>query len=403
MTYLDNAATTYHKPEAVYRAMSQSFGNPGRGGHALSLQAGEIIFECRDRLARFFGAADPTQIIFTNNTTGALNIAIKGSVRTDDHVIISGMEHNSVVRPVYSVTKDISVAEADKYGIISPETIAALIRPNTRLVIITHASNICGSINNIKEIGKITRENNILFLVDAAQTAGVIDINVEDMNIDMLAFAGHKMLYGPQGTGGLYVRDHEELTPLIEGGTGSMSDSFHHPNFMPDKFESGTANTPGIAGLNEGLKFIEKITLEEIRAHENELTKELLDGLQNIKNVAIFGTNDLTERVGVVGFKIKKFLRHSTRKNTNIPLGDSEDSFRRNAILNQKDNDSVEMCTELNEKYNIAARGGLHCAGLAHRSLGTPDTGLIRFSVSYFTKKRDIQKALHAVLKLSQQ
>ena len=390
LIYLDNAATTYKKPKSVYRAMSERYGNPGRGGHFISIQSGEKVFECRERLTSFFGATDPSQIVLTNNTTTALNIAIKGLLKPIDHVIISGMEHNSVSRPVFdyvskqskgsanaghsdltpTTTDNISIARPDKFGCVTLKSIKKLVRPNTRLIAVTHASNICGTINPIRDIGKFARDNNILFLVDAAQTAGVLPIDVINDNIDFLAFAGHKSLLGPLGTGGLYVRDASQLSPIIVGGTGSLSESLEQPDLMPDKLESGTLNVAGISGLLEGIKFIEKVTLDKIHKHEQELTSLLFEELRNIENLTLYGPINNSARVGIVSFNIT-------------------------------DRDCVNVCSILNEKYHIATRGGLHCAALAHESMGTLTRGNVRLSVSFFTTKHDVKKAVEAIYKIA--
>ena len=370
MIYLDNAATTYMKPRKVFEATGKSYANPGRGGHKLACAAGDIIYKCREALCDFLSAENPCNIIFTCNTTDALNIAIKGLIKQGDHVITSGMEHNSVIRPLIGVGADISIAMPDLAGRVDASKILPLIRDNTRLIAITHASNICGTINPIREIGSLSRSHGIPFLVDAAQTAGVFPINVQDANIDFLAFAGHKLLFGPQGTGGLYIKNPDLLTPFREGGTGSLSESLEQPNFLPDKFESGTLNTNGIAGLLEGVKFITRTGLDTISSREEELTELLLEGLKTMPNVTIYGEPEAVGRVGVVGFNIEGI-------------------------------DCVDVSAALSEKYGIASRAGLHCAALAHKSMGTTDIGMIRLSVSFLNKKSDIKIALGALKKIS--
>lgn len=369
MIYLDNAATTYQKPSAVYTAMSKSYANPGRGGHSLSLEAGGKVYECRQQLAELFHVKNLENIIFTQNTTEALNLGIKGLLTKEDHVVISGMEHNSVLRPLKAMGVAYSVAIPDAIGRINATEVEKHICANTRLIIVTHGSNIVGTINPIREIGKLARENNIVFLVDAAQTAGVIPIDVEEDNIDLLAFAGHKMLYGPQGTGGLYIRENLKLKPLKEGGTGSLSEYMEQPDFLPDRFESGTLNTPGIAGLYEGVCFIQKIGYEKLLKKEQELTKYLLEELLNIDGVTVYGAKTTENRLGVVGF-------------------------------NLRDLDCIMMGNLLDEDYNIACRAGLHCSALAHQSMGTLKKGMLRFSTSYFTKKSDIAYSISSINKI---
>lgn len=370
MIYLDNAATTLKKPRAVVseckRCLKRYCANSGRSGHRLAMYAGEKIFECRQNLAQLFNAEDPSRIIFAANATTALNIAIKGVLTPESHVIISGMEHNSVLRPVVGAGVEYSVAKPDETGLVTPEAIESLIQENTSLIAVTHASNIVGTINPIFEIGRLAQKHGIVFLVDSAQTAGIETIDVRDCNISMLAFSGHKMLYGPTGTGGLYIAPGLTLKPFIEGGTGSLSESPHQPDFLPDRFESGTLNTLGITGLNEGVKFVNKMTVGELKKYENNLIERLIDGLSDINGIKIYGNEN---RVGVVGFSFK-------------------------------DKDSVEVANILDKKYKIACRGGLHCSPLAHQSMGTDAKGLVRLSVSYFTSEGDIDKAVQALAQI---
>ena len=369
MIYLDNAATTLQKPKAVINAVdewiSYKSANPGRGGHRASLAASEKVYECRELIAKLFNIEKPENIIFTLNTTMALNIAINGFVSRNSHVVISGMEHNSVYRPIVNSGCRFTIAEPDPSGFVSLESVKAAVRPDTSLIIITHASNVVGTINPITEIGAFAKSLRIPLLVDAAQSAGVVDIDVRRDGISMLAFAGHKMLFGPTGTGGLYVSPDITLKPFIFGGTGSVSESAYQPDFMPDRFESGTLNVIGIAGLCEGVRFVLKNSAIAIRKYEQALTDRLLSNLNNIDGITVFGG---IQRVGVASF--------------------STDGL-----------DSVAVCNMLDE-MNIAARGGLHCAPLAHRSLGT-DGGLARLSVSCFNSRRDVDEASDAVYRIS--
>ena len=297
----------------------------------------------------------------------ALNFAINGFVKPGAHIVISGMEHNSVYRPVSNCGCSFSVAEPDPTGFVSVESIKKATKANTSLIIVTHASNVVGTINPITQIGEFAKSRNITFLVDAAQTAGLLDIDVKRDNIDMLAFAGHKTLLGPSGTGGLYISPKVQLSPIFYGGTGSVSESPDQPDFLPDRFESGTLNIIGIAGLTEGVRYILKNTTKTIRQYEQRLTERLLQGLYNIDNLTLYGG---TNRVGIVSFSLN---------NT----------------------DSVSVCNIL-DSYNIASRGGLHCSPLAHKSLNTPD-GLVRLSVSCFNTYSDIDKTIDAVYKISKQ
>lgn len=367
MIYLDNAASTHKKPQSVVKAMNSYMqkyaSNSGRSGHKLSLYSGEKIYECRELIARLFNIDNPALIAFTPNTTTALNLAIHGYVTSSDHVVIGGMEHNAVVRPVVASGANYTIANADKYGFVSASSVSDAINDNTKLIIINHASNIVGTINPINEIGKIAKERNIPLLVDAAQTAGVVNIDVKKDNIAMLAFAGHKMLYGPTGTGGLYVREDIKLKPLIQGGTGTLSESIYQPDFLPDSLESGTPNIVGIVGLAEGVRFVLNNGVDRLYEYEHRLAEALRKGLSAIKNVKIYGSNN---SVGVVGFEIDNM-------------------------------DSVQVSNILDAKYGIASRGGLHCAILAHKSIGTEKTGLVRLSVCSFTTYADVLKAISAI------
>ncbi len=371
MIYLDNAATTLIKPYAVINAcnlwLSKYSANPGRGGHKPSINAGNKVYECREVLAKLFNIKNPENIIFTLNTTMALNIAIRGFVKPGMHIVISGMEHNSVYRPVTACGCSFTIAEPDPTGYVSLESIKKATRPNTSLIIVTHASNVVGTINPIREIGEFAKSRNIAFLVDAAQSAGVLNIDVEKDNIDMLAFAGHKMLMGPTGTGGLYVSPKVKLSPILYGGTGSVSESAEQPDFLPDRFESGTLNVVGIAGLAEGVKYVLKNTPKSIHQYEQQLIERLMQGLYTIDGLTLYGGAD---RVGIVSFSVEGM-------------------------------DSVSVCNILGS-MNIASRGGLHCAPLAHKSLNTHD-GLVRLSVSCFNTKNHIDSAINTIYRISKQ
>lgn len=366
MIYLDNAATTYSKPKGVFAAAAKSYANPGRGGSRVSLNASEAVYECRERLCALMGIDKPEDLIFTSNTTEALNLAIKGTVKKGDHVVMSGMEHNSVIRPVIACGAEYSTVKPDRSGKVDAEGYKRLIKSNTKMIITTHASNITGTVNPIKEIGSLARSLGIIFLVDAAQTAGAVPINVKSDNIDMLAFAGHKLLFGPQGTGALYIKDDLNPLPLKQGGTGSLSESLLQPNFRPDRYESGTLNTNGIAGLSKGVEYIQSVGLNKIRDREIKLTQRLLNGLSGIKNVTLYGTKNARERTGIVSFNIGKW-------------------------------DSVEVATLLDSRFGIVCRGGLHCSALGHKSMDTLKTGMVRLSVCYFTTEKEIDKAVKAV------
>jgi len=369
--YLDNAATTYNKPKGVWQAMARGYANPGRGGSKASLEASSIVYDCRERLASLFGIEKPQRIIFASNTTDALNLAIKGLVTKSDHVIMSGMEHNSVVRPVIATGAQYSVVKPDVFGRVTPQGYERLIKSNTKLIIATHASNITGTINPIREIGQLAHSRGIPFLVDGAQTAGAVPINVNDDNIDLLAFPGHKLLFGPQGTGGLYIKEGIDLMPLKQGGTGSLSESLVQPDFLPDRYESGTLNTNGIAGLLKGVEHIQQTGIDNIRKREIQLTGRLLNGLSQIKNITLYGPPVPAMRTGNVNFNIKG-------------------------------KDSVTIATELDKKYGIVCRGGMHCSALGHSSMGTLATGMVRMSVCHFTTEKEIDRAIAAVKSLAQ-
>jgi cysteine desulfurase family protein len=377
MIYFDNAATSWPKPEEVYREVEKvlrNCGNPGRGGHKMALESGRVIFEARQEICSIFNIKDPMRVVFTSNTTEALNIALKGILKEGDHVITSSMEHNSMIRPLMALKEkgiEVTIVKANEEGKIDPEDIKEAITKKTKMIAITHASNVTGTIMPIEEIGNIAREMNLIFLVDAAQTVGVLPIDVEKQNIDLLAFPGHKGLYGPQGTGGLYVRKSIEILPLEEGGTGSKSESMYQPDLMPDKLESGTPNTPGIAGLKEGVKFVKNIGVNAIYQHERKLTKMLIEGLEQIKEVKIYGPHEIEERVGVVSITLK-------------------------------DRDVGEISYILDRDFDIATRAGLHCAPLAHSTIGTLKTGTLRFGIGYFNTEEEVEKAIKAIEIISQ-
>lgn len=364
MIYLDNAATTFPKPPEVISAMTdvlQNYGgNPGRGGHRLSRICGDKVFECRENMAKLIGVPNPERIIFTKNATEALNLAIKGSVKRGDEIIISSMEHNSVLRSAVSMEKKgvtVKIARADRMGFVSTDSILKAVTPRTRLICVTHASNVVGTVNPIEEICRAARARNIPTLIDCAQTGGILPI--DGSLLDMAAFAGHKGLYGPFGTGVLYIREGITLETLSEGGTGSMSESALMPDILPDRYEAGTVNACGIAGLNEGIKFIMR---EGVYEKEAYLAKLLAEKLSAVGGMHILGKHD----VGVIG-----------------------------AVLS--DTDCVEAAAILDSRYDIATRAGLHCAPMAHRTLGTVTKGMLRLSVGYFNTESDIDTAAAAL------
>lgn len=375
MIYLDNAATSFKKPpevsRAVYNAMVNFGANAGRGGHKLSARAGEEVYKARELLGELFGIDDIERIAFFPNTTYALNAAISGSVKSKDHVITTSMEHNSVARPLAELEKkgraSYSIVRGNKYGRISEDAIKKAFRPNTRLVVICAASNVCGNVYDIERIAEIAHKNGALILIDAAQLAGMGEIDAK--KFDMVAFPGHKGLMGPQGTGGLYVARSVTLSPFASGGTGSMSESLYQPEEMPDRLESGTLNMPGIAGLSEGIKFIMREGIKNIHEHEMALFEYAKNALLNMDNITLYG--DLNgNRVGVLSFNIDGI-------------------------------DSVSAANELSERYDICVRGGLHCAPLAHKTLGTVQGGTVRMSFGYFNTLKEVRRAVEAVYKMS--
>lgn len=377
--YMDNAATSWPKPEETIKAMAEYFhsigASPGRSGHRMSLDAGRIILDAREAVSELFGIENLLRVAFTKNATESLNIAISGLLKPGDHVITSSMEHNSVMRPLRLMEKrgvELSVIPCSSSGEMDPEDIARNIKKKTKAIYLTHASNVTGTIMPISETGKIARERGVIFCVDAAQTAGVIPINVEEMSVDILVFTGHKSLFGPQGTGGIYIAKglEKEIDPIMTGGTGSRSEWEEHPDFLPDKYEAGTANIIGIAGLNAGIRFIRSVGMEIIREKEASLTAMLLEGLKSIPGVILYGCTDAEKQTAVVSFNISGL-------------------------------DASQVAMALDEEFNIMSRPGLQCAPAAHKTIGTFSAGTVRLSLGYFLEKNDVQAALIAVERLT--
>ena len=373
--YLDNASTSFPKAPNVASAMADYITNRGininRGSYALAYDVEDIIYTTRQRLNTLFNGHDPSHVIFTQNVTMSLNMVIKGILKAGDHVLVSSMEHNAVMRPLTQLLdKGIAfdIIPCDKTGSIQLESMDSLIRPNTVAMIINHASNVCGTIQPLESIGPICKAHNLQFIVDTAQTAGVIPIDVKACHIDALCFTGHKGLLGPQGIGGIILTKEmaQTLTPLIAGGTGSFSHLETMPTHMPDAFEAGTLNLPGIIGLNEGLSYIESQGMENIHNHELALTQAFLEGLQSIDVVNIVGKQDIQDRTAVVSITI--------------------DSM-----------DPASIAYELESTYHIMTRVGLHCAPRAHQTLGTYPEGTVRFSFGYANTHEDVVSALSAL------
>lgn len=378
MIYFDNAATTFPKPEQVYKAVDSCLreycANPGRSGHRMSLKSGRIVLEAREAVAKLFNIQKLERIIFTANATDSINLALKGFLKKGDHVITTSMEHNSILRPLKVLEKlgvEVTIVACDENGELLLSDIEKEIKPNTSLIITTHASNVTGTIMPIKQIGQIAHKFGIAYMLDSAQTAGIHKIDVEEMNIDLLAFTGHKGLYGIQGVGGLYIGDSIELVSIKEGGTGSFSESLLQPDIMPDKFESGTLNLPGIAGLLAGIDFIQKTGIETIRNHEIELGQNFLEKLRNIDKIRIYGPQNMDKQTAVFSINIGR-------------LGSSEVSYL------------------LDDSFDIATRSGLHCAPLAHETIGTMQQGTVRLSFGYFNTKEQVEAAIYALRKIAE-
>ena len=374
MIYLDNAATSWPKPESVYKEMDQfirKYGaNPGRAGHQMAAEAGRRIYDVREKLADFFGANDSTEIIFTSSATHSLNLGIKGVIEKGDHVITSCLEHNSVIRPLKELERnqiiDLTVIGLNPSGQLDFDALKKETNDNTRLIAITHGSNVFGHLFDIKKIGHFAKENNILFMVDAAQTAGVFDLNVEEMNIDIMGLPGHKSLYGPPGTGILYLRKGISVRPIFEGGTGSKSETLFQPDVWPEQFESGTLNSNGIIGIGAGIDYILSEGIKKIRQHELELTTLFINSLEEIDKVHLYGPSADTFRTPVVSFNIA-------------------------------DESSSEVGYILDKFFNIAVRTGLHCSPLAHQTLNTTEQGTVRASFGYFNTKEEVEQVINVI------
>ena len=378
MIYMDNAATTMRKPkevaEAVVNAMN-SMGNAGRGANEAALSAARIIYDTRALLAEFFGAKNPRQIVFTSNSTEALNIAIKGILNSGDHVVTTMLEHNSVLRPLYEMEEkgvELSIVKSDRTGKISSEEIERAIRSNTKAIVCTHASNLTGNMIDIERVGEIAKNHGLLFIVDASQTAGVYPIDVQKMHIDLLCFTGHKSLLGPQGTGGLYVREGVKVRPLKSGGSGVQTYSKAQPLEMPTALEAGTLNGHGIAGLHAALLYLKEEGIARIREKELEHMWQFYNGIKEIPNVKVYGDFETEKRCPIVTLNIGEY-------------------------------DSSEVSDELLVEYGISTRPGAHCAPLMHEALGTVEQGAVRFSFSHYNTKEEVETAIRAIRELAEE
>lgn len=379
MIYLDNAATSWPKPPEVLKAMIDALeragGNPGRSGHRLSIAAARIVYDTREEIARFFSISDPLRVIFTNNATHAINLVLRGMLKPEDHVVTTSMEHNAVMRPLRHLERQgvrLSIVPCAPDGTLDTRKISKAVNAKTRLIAITHASNVVGTVLPVAEIASIAHQAGSLLLLDAAQTAGVIPVNMSEMGIDLLALTGHKELQGPPGIGGLVIADNvdvSQIEPLVRGGTGSRSESEEQPGDLPDKFESGTANLVGIAGLGAGLQWIQERGIDEIRNHMKKLSLSLIDGLSSLPKLKIYGTHDIEHSVAIVSFTI--------------------DGMR-----------VSEIGLRLDEEYHVLSRVGLHCAPAAHKTIGSFPEGTVRLAPGVFTTMNDIQEAIQAISKV---
>lgn len=378
MIYFDNAATTLVKPPSVIRAVTEamcSLGNSGRGVHRGALSASRIIYDTRVALARLFGAESPERIAFTANATQALNIAIKGILNPGDHVITTALEHNSVLRPLYELEDQglqVTILPADSMGNICYEDFEKEIRPNTRAIVTTHGSNLTGNLLDVHRIGAVAKKHDLIYIVDASQTAGVFPIDVQNMHIDILCFTGHKGLLGPQGTGGIYVREGVEVRPLISGGSGVQTYLRHHPLQMPTALEAGTLNGHGIAGLGAAVRYLLETGVDTIRQKEQGLMTAFYEAVRDIPGITVYGDFTTMDRCPIV-------------------------------TLNIRDYDSGEVSDALSTEFDIATRPGAHCAPLMHEALGTVEQGAVRFSFSHYNTMEEIKVAVAALWELAQE
>ncbi len=376
MIYLDNAATTRKKPNCVIEAVTEalcSMGNAGRGSHNTSLGAARTVFDARQKICELFNGDNPSCVAFTANATESLNIAIKGLIELGDHVITTQLEHNSVLRPLFEMEDkgaELTILSSDDKGRIDYEQFETSIKDNTKAIVCTHGSNLTGNLVDIKRVGKIAKEHNVLFIVDASQTAGVFDIDVQSMNIDVLCFTGHKGLLGPQGTGGLVVKEGVSIKPLLSGGSGIKTYSRSHPKEMPTALEAGTLNAHGLVGLAAAVEYLQDTGLDNIRKREQALMKMFYDGVKDIPGIKVYGDFDTMERCAIVS-------------------------------LNIWDEDSGEVSDALACYKDIHTRAGGHCAPLMHQALGTVEQGAVRFSFSYENTEEDVEIAIAAIKEIA--
>lgn len=378
MIYMDNAATTMQKPQQVIDAVAAamcSMGNAGRGAHAASLGAARTIYDAREKLACFFHAENPKQIAFTMNSTESLNIALKGVLNPGDHVITTMLEHNSVLRPLYELQEkgtELTILKSNPQGTLDYEDFEKAIKENTKAIVCTHGSNLTGNLVDVKRVGEIAKKHGVLFIVDASQTAGVFPIDVQEMGIDILCFTGHKGLLGPQGTGGIYVREGLTVRPLLCGGSGVQTYNKKHPSEMPTALEAGTLNGHGIAGLDAAVEYLMETGIDTIREREQDLMWRFYEGVKDIPGVKVYGDFSTRERCAIV-------------------------------TLNIGDYDSSEVSDELLMEYDISTRSGGHCAPLMHEALGTVEQGAVRFSFSHYNTEEEVDTAIRAIRELAEE
>ena len=377
MIYLDSSATSFLKPPQVAEAVFRSFntiGNAGRGAHAPTLNASRLIYDTREKLAALFGTPDPTRIAFTCNATEALNIAIHGAIHPGEHVITTACEHNSVLRPLYLKEKEgteLTIIPADKNGRIRYDLLESSVKSNTSAIVLTHASNLSGNVTDLAFVSNFAKKHGLLLIVDASQTAGSLPINVVKMGIDILCFTGHKGLFGPQGTGGLYVREGLTLSPLKSGGSGIHSFDRQHPTDMPTALEAGTLNGHGIAGLNAGLDYILSTGVKNIHAKEISLARRFVNGISDISDLKLYGDIDAPLRTPIISLNIGNMS-------------------------------SASVSDILWEDYEICVRAGAHCAPLMHKTFGTEKQGAVRFSFSCFNTEAEIDTAIQAMHEIAE-
>jgi cysteine desulfurase family protein len=375
--YLDNSATSWPKPHRVLEAISDYLneygGSPGRSGHSFALRASREIFETRELIAGLFNSKSSEKVVFTANATHALNIALKGILKKGDHVIVTSMEHNSMIRPLRYLENQnliqISIVNCDAEGKINTEDLTKNFKPNTKLVATIHGSNVTGTILPVRQIGEICKAKSVLYLVDASQTAGIIPIDIQKDNIDILCFTGHKKLYGPPGIGGMCIKDDIVIDTLIHGGTGSKSEMETHPEFYPDRLEAGTGNTVGVVGLKAGIQYILEKGIDNLRKKQLQLVKYFVSQLSDMEDIIFYGPHMNEERLPLISLNVKNMT-------------------------------PSDLAYELDNKFEIMVRAGLHCSPLAHKSIGTFPQGAVRFSVGGFNNERDIEYAADSLKKI---